>query len=160
VSLIVPVQRFTVYCYTNVVTGKKYVGQTKQGRDERWSQHLRKDCIYPFALAIREHGPDVWSYEVLDVVTTRKGAYIAEARWIDHFGCRVPNGYNVYKGNVQAAGGLVPSRARFYEKLIKCGKVGCLGCPHGPYLYAKWDEHGETRNAYIGKVDASRPTSS
>ena len=45
-----------------------------------------------------------------------------------------------------------PPHAAIYEKWIRCGKEACLSCPHGPYLYAKWDDNGRTRNKYIGKV--------
>ncbi|MCU1458562.1 MAG: hypothetical protein JWL73_2654 [Actinomycetia bacterium] len=34
---------------------------------------------------------------------------------------------------------------------VRCGKEGCRSCPHGPYWYAYWREHGRLRSRYIGK---------
>jgi hypothetical protein len=49
----------------------------------------------------------------------------------------------------------VPSNATIREEHIKCGK-SCLMCPHGPYYYAYWKEHGKLKKKYIGsKFDES-----
>lgn len=46
-------------------------------------------------------------------------------------------------------------------KWVKCGK-NCRGCPHGPYLYARWREGKRLRSKYLGKaappVDESTAT--
>jgi len=44
-----------------------------------------------------------------------------------------------------------PANATVEEKWIRCGKVHCTACPHGPYLYAKWGENGRTISKYLGK---------
>ena len=44
-----------------------------------------------------------------------------------------------------------PPHASIQEKWIRCGKDDCNACPHGPYLYAKWDDAGRTRTKYLGK---------
>lgn len=39
------------------------------------------------------------------------------------------------------------------KKMVKCGKESCTTCPHGPYLYAYWDEGGKRRSKYLGRAD-------
>ncbi|MCB1245745.1 MAG: hypothetical protein KDB69_00600 [Acidimicrobiia bacterium] len=39
------------------------------------------------------------------------------------------------------------------SKMVKCGKSSCTTCPHGPYVYAYWDEDGRRRSKYLGKLE-------
>lgn len=39
---------------------------------------------------------------------------------------------------------------RYRQRLVRCGKATCTGCPHGPYWYAHWTEAGRKRSQYIG----------
>lgn len=41
---------------------------------------------------------------------------------------------------------------RLRRRLVRCGKPGCLSCPHGPYWYAYWRENGRRRSRYVGKL--------
>lgn len=34
----------------------------------------------------------------------------------------------------------IPDKATIREEYIKCGKLFCYGCPHGPYYYAYWKD--------------------
>ena len=34
---------------------------------------------------------------------------------------------------------------------VRCGKPGCVSCPHGPYWYAYYREDGKLKSRYIGK---------
>lgn len=36
-------------------------------------------------------------------------------------------------------------------KMIKCGRKGCLKCPHGPYLYIRERKNDKYIDKYIGK---------
>jgi group I intron endonuclease len=94
---------FTIYCHTNTVNGKKYVGQTRQSMEQRWTKHVIKalnntSSSRAFAAAIRKHGPSVFSHEVLDIVATQDGADRAERAWIAHLACMTPDGYNIAAG--------------------------------------------------------------
>lgn len=41
---------------------------------------------------------------------------------------------------------------RLRQREVKCGKRGCVSCPHGPYWYAYWSEGGRRRSRYIGRL--------
>ncbi|MGF1666190.1 MAG: hypothetical protein ACFCVC_07930 [Acidimicrobiia bacterium] len=41
---------------------------------------------------------------------------------------------------------------RLRQRAVKCGKSGCVSCPHGPYWYAYWSEGGRRRSRYIGRL--------
>ena len=42
-------------------------------------------------------------------------------------------------------------KVSYRQQHVKCGKVGCTRCPHGPYWYGYWREGGRLRSRYIGK---------
>jgi hypothetical protein len=45
----------------------------------------------------------------------------------------------------------IPNIATVREEFVKCGKLHCHGCPHGPYYYAYWrDEKRKLRKKYLG----------
>jgi hypothetical protein len=39
----------------------------------------------------------------------------------------------------------IPNNASVREEFIKCGKISCFSCPHGPYYYAYWKENGKLK---------------
>ncbi len=54
----------------------------------------------------------------------------------------------------------VPKNATIREEFIKCGKVNCNLCPHGPYYFAYWkkekikdDNISKLRKKYLGAID-------
>lgn len=44
----------------------------------------------------------------------------------------------------------IPDTASLREEFIKCGKISCFTCPHGPYYYAYWKDNGKLRKKYLG----------
>lgn len=42
------------------------------------------------------------------------------------------------------------------RKYVRCGKRGCSGCPHGPYLYRTWREGRVVKREYIGPMPLPR----
>lgn len=95
--------RFTIYCHTNRVNGKRYVGQTVYSMEKRWADHIsaskaQKGGSRVFAAAIRKYGVDAFDHQVLEVTSTQEDADLYETLWIEQMGCRVPNGYNLESG--------------------------------------------------------------
>lgn len=95
-------RRFTLYCHTNKVNGKKYVGQTVDTVEGRWKEHLSAAKQHRgariFGHAIRKYGAEVFDHEVLEVVDTQIEADLAEAKWITRLRSRSPDGYNLALG--------------------------------------------------------------
>jgi len=81
--------KFTIYRHTNKLSGKCYIGQTRQPPRTRWAQHVYDartghDDTY-FHRAIRKYGRDVFLLSVLEEVGTLEAANEAEQRWIGYF---------------------------------------------------------------------------
>lgn len=53
----------------------------------------------------------------------------------------------------------LPKNATIREEFIKCSKISCNNCPHGPYYYAYWkyktkdDNKSKLRKRYLGTTD-------
>ncbi|MDP9495608.1 MAG: hypothetical protein M3P87_10255 [Actinomycetota bacterium] len=43
-------------------------------------------------------------------------------------------------------------QVRLRKQAVRCGKIGCTTCPHGPYWYAYWTEDGKRRSRYVGRL--------
>jgi group I intron endonuclease len=93
---------FTIYCHTNKVNGKRYVGQTVSSMEFRWKDHLRSanrnEGVRLFGRALRKYGADAFEHEVLETVETQVEADVAEAKWIAQLQSRAPKGYNLAGG--------------------------------------------------------------
>ena len=94
-----------IYCYTNKINGKKYIGQTINPQ-MRYNAHKSSyqnpnDKEYNSLLhkAFRKHGFENFEYEVLvknieDIDILNE----LEIYYIKKFNCQTPNGYNVESG--------------------------------------------------------------
>lgn len=78
----------TIYCVSNLINGKCYIGQTRHPLDKRWNGHrgpaLRKSKTL-FHLAIRKHGPENFSRVQIFRCTNQDEADIAEKYFISAF---------------------------------------------------------------------------
>lgn len=105
---------FTVYAHRSP-SGKVYVGWTSRPR-RRWNTHVndavKRMSPTPFHKAIRKYGPESFSHEVLEVMTTPEGARRAEQVWIKELGAFGPRGYNATLGGDGTAGIVVSSETR------------------------------------------------
>ena len=95
-----------IYCYTNKVNGKQYIGQTNN-LSRRRKQHIQ-DSIHqysghelsynlPFHAAIRKYGIDNFDFEVLRTIDTEDWSIVnmIESNYIKEYNCMAPNGYNL-----------------------------------------------------------------
>jgi group I intron endonuclease len=130
--------RFTIYCHTNRVNGKRYVGQTVYSMEKRWADHVSNaksgKRTHVLARAIRKHGVNAFDHEVLEVVSTQEAADAAESKWIEQLTCRVPNGYNL------KSGGRRHGHHEDTKRLI------------GKSSRAQWQKMTEEERAAIGRV--------
>ncbi len=84
-----------IYCYTNKINGKKYIGQTinpEQRKRNHKHEALNYKTDYYFHRAIRKHGLENFEYKVLEEnienLSDREEYYIKE------YNTLWPNGYN------------------------------------------------------------------
>ncbi len=89
-----------IYCHTNRITGKSYVGQSCNGMEHRWKGHVKSagKCDLLFANAIRKHGPDAFDHALLEQHESQEDADEAEDFFIQYLGTMAPNGYNLRGG--------------------------------------------------------------
>lgn len=98
-----------IYCYTNKINNKKYVGQTANP-EQRKSQHKSsafnpndKDYETPLHRAFRKYGYENFIYEILATANTIEKLNGLEIYYITNLNTRVPNGYNILAGGYNAA---------------------------------------------------------
>jgi group I intron endonuclease len=90
-----------IYKITNIVNNKSYFGQTKQPPTRRWSQHKQaaknggKMILYN---AIRLHGIENFTFEVICECATLEELNAKEIEYIAENNSLAPNGYNAAKG--------------------------------------------------------------
>lgn len=82
-----------IYCYTNKINGKKYIGRTintKQRFRQHKTSHNRSNTT--FHAAIKKYGIDSFEVEILEETTNPKER---ETFYIQKFNTMRPNGYNM-----------------------------------------------------------------
>lgn len=94
-----------VYMATNIITGKKYIGITKQalnGRKKGHRHNANKMKNHPFYNTWRKYGEENFVWEILKECEDINEAVMLEERYIGELNTISPNGYNLM------AGGLLP----------------------------------------------------
>lgn len=99
-------KRYCIYSHTNVLNGKKYIGQTKHGDDpqRRWQYGNGYQGCEVFNRAIQKYGWDNFKHEILLDGLTKEDANIYEESYIKHYHTCIMDkdchGYNLtYGGN-------------------------------------------------------------
>ena len=98
-----------IYCITNTVNGKQYIGQTKRTVEERWKQHIgnalsNQNKKYAIHLAMIKYGTENFSIFCLEKITKISESALKEKLneqeiyYINLLSTIVPNGYNLTKG--------------------------------------------------------------
>ena len=96
-----------IYIIKNFANKLKYIGQTIQSSQERFSQHIReskaegrKEYNYPISRAIREYGEEAFDFAVLAENVPIEDLDLIESHYIDMYDtCNPQKGYNVSIGH-------------------------------------------------------------
>ena len=91
-----------IYKIINKINGKIYVGKTTTSIKQRMASHKRADTV--IGKAIRKHGWENFSVEVLEECDTNEQINEREKFWIVTLNCKTPNGYNRSDGGDGATG--------------------------------------------------------
>lgn len=100
-----------IYCFTNNINGKKYIGQSISKGNARYNNHKNSyknpdDCEYesPLHRAFRKHGFENFTYEILaqDIESIDLLNQL-EIQYIQQYNCQIPNGYNIEPGGKNCA---------------------------------------------------------
>jgi group I intron endonuclease len=91
-----------IYKITNKVSGKCYIGETKEENPEtRWRRHIqsinRNVGCPALKDSINKYGIDNFKFEVL-IICFDKDRFIYEKEYIKKYNSQVPNGYNILPG--------------------------------------------------------------
>jgi group I intron endonuclease len=85
-----------IYKATNMVNGKKYIGQTIQPLSLRKKQHAHAKGM--LSQAIRKYGVKNFRFEIIDHASDKDSLNKKEAFWIDFHKSMSPQGYNLTTG--------------------------------------------------------------
>lgn len=158
-----------IYCYTNKINGKKYVGQTKRTLKRRHNEHIwaskgGKECHFPFHRAIKKYGIENFILELLalncesyDEMNELEEFYVRSLKTL-----KTQHGYNIASGGNNGnnlEGKTEEELNEFKRKLSEANKGKLVGEKNPMYGKAwseeqrkKWSEQmsGEN-NPFYGK---------
>jgi group I intron endonuclease len=90
-----------IYCCTNLINNKKYIGQTKQKLQLRINTHLsvaRTINKTAICQALNKYGFDNFEWVVIDVAINQKELDYKETYWVKYYNTYSINGYNMTFG--------------------------------------------------------------
>lgn len=91
-------KKYCIYCHTNNVNKKKYIGITKRIPKYRWNNGKGYISNYYFYNAINKYGWDNFEHEILFENLTETEAKLLEIKLIKEMNTLFPNGYNITLG--------------------------------------------------------------
>lgn len=90
---------YKIYCHTNKINGKKYIGQTCQSLADRWGSDGRRYKGQPFYAAIEKYGWDNFEHELLFQNLSQEEADLKEQELIALYNTTNKKfGYNITEG--------------------------------------------------------------
>ena len=91
--------KYCVYCHTNKIDGKRYVGITSQKPEKRWGNGCNYSDSPYFYNAIKKYGWEEFSHEILFTGLSKKEAQEKERELIAKWELNDRSyGYNIQKG--------------------------------------------------------------
>lgn len=111
-----------IYCYTNLINNKKYIGQTnnlkrriKQHKDDSFTNYNEARYNQLIHQAIRKYGLDNFKIDILEDSIPIELIDKKEKYYIREYNTMVPNGYNLTEGGMANKTAPVPSK---YENVF------------------------------------------
>lgn len=117
-----------IYCYTNLINNKKYIGQTnnlkrriKQHRVDSYHNYDDKRYNQIIHQAIRKYGIENFQIEVLEDNISDEQIDEKEQYYIKKYNTMAPNGYNMTEGGLANKTAPVPSKIseEEYNQIVK-----------------------------------------
>lgn len=107
-----------IYCITNIITQKMYIGQTIKKLKTRWSQHISKSNKKPtthMQHSINKHGIENFKIEEIDYAYSKDELNEKEIDWIYILNTLSPNGYNLSIGGENQHGRISEHGRKYYS---------------------------------------------
>lgn len=110
--------RYCVYCHTNKINGKKYIGITSQKPENRWKNGEGYRNNEYFYRAIQKYGWHNFSHEILYTNLSRNEAENLEIKLITEYDTRFnQKGYNIESGGNTQKDIPLETRQKISERL-------------------------------------------
>lgn len=127
---------YTIYCATNIITGKQYIGFTSQDLSQRKRHHKYQAFTmkekFAFANTIRKHGWEQFQWQIIYQSQNRKHTLtIMEPFFIKEYNTQTPNGYNITLGGEGSFGckNPKPPRSLQHRENIRKAHLGQKRAP-------------------------------
>ena len=119
---------YTVYCHTNKINGKRYIGITSRKPEDRWGKDGSKYFSTPhFYSAIQKHGWDNFDHDILYTDLTKEEACEIEKQLIKEYDTQNKDkGYNIMEGGDAPT---MPEEVRKKISIALMGNKNGLGHP-------------------------------
>lgn len=118
---------FEVYCITNLITNKKYIGITTQGFENRFKKHINEAMNGSeryLCKSFRKYGIENFKVELIDnEINSYKELLEKEIYYIEKYNSMMPNGYNMTLGGEGSLGRPMKQETREKMKKMKLGKT-------------------------------------
>lgn len=133
------IDNYKLYCFTNLINGKQYIGITKQDVIKRWKNGKGYKKPTRIGRAISKYGWDNFKKEVLFDKLTSEQASNLEKEYIIKFDT-INNGYNVQEGGFNSSNRIVNENTR---KKLSISHKGQHSSPNTEF------RKGERSNAHL-----------
>lgn len=103
-----------IYLITNLLTGKRYIGQTRNKPEYRWHQHIRgkNNSNSYLKKALETYGVEHFKFEVLIKCSSLEELNQSEIEFIKQYNTLAPAGYNLVSGGKGRVGLSEETRTR------------------------------------------------